>query len=47
MSGGNLIRKIKMECPLCDKIHEIEEMHLKLLIICMMKLRIKRQEIRK
>lgn len=25
MSGGNLIRKIKMECPLCDKIHEIEE----------------------
>lgn len=25
MSGGNLIRKIQMECPLCDKIHEIEE----------------------
>ena len=25
MNGGNLIRNIKMECPLCDKIHEIEE----------------------
>ena len=25
MNGGNLIRKIHMECPLCDKIHEIEE----------------------
>ena len=25
MNGGKLIRKIKMECPLCDKIHEIEE----------------------
>ena len=25
MKAGNLIRKIKMECPLCDKIHEIEE----------------------
>ena len=25
MSGGNLIRKIQIECPLCDKIHEIEE----------------------
>jgi putative zinc finger/helix-turn-helix YgiT family protein len=25
MNGGNLIRKIKMECPLCDKVHEIEE----------------------
>ena len=25
MNGGNLIRKIQMECPLCDKIHEIEE----------------------
>ena len=25
MNGGNLIRKIKMECPLCDKIHEVEE----------------------
>lgn len=25
MNRGNLIRKIKMECPLCDKAHEIEE----------------------
>lgn len=25
MNRGNLIRKIQMECPLCDKIHEIEE----------------------
>lgn len=25
MNGGNLIRKIQMECPLCDKVHEIEE----------------------
>ena len=25
MNGGNLIRKIKMECPLCDKVHEIEK----------------------
>lgn len=25
MNRGNLIRKIKMECPLCDKTHEIEE----------------------
>ena len=25
MNRGNLIRKIKMECPLCDKVHEIEE----------------------
>ncbi len=25
MNGGNLIRKIQMECPLCDNIHEIEE----------------------
>ena len=25
MRGDNLIRKIQMECPLCDKIHEIEE----------------------
>lgn len=25
MNGENLIRKIKMECPLCDKVHEIEE----------------------
>ena len=22
---SNLIRKINMECPLCDRIHEIEE----------------------
>lgn len=27
MNGGNLIRKIKMECPLCDKVHEIEKGH--------------------
>ena len=25
MNGDNLIRKIKMECPLCGKVHEIEE----------------------
>ena len=25
MNGGNLIRKIQMECPLCDNVHEIEE----------------------
>ena len=25
MNGGNLVRKFQMECPLCDKIHEIEE----------------------
>lgn len=25
MNGGNLIRKIRMECPICDRIHEIEE----------------------
>lgn len=25
MNGSNLIRKNQMECPLCDKIHEIEE----------------------
>lgn len=25
MNGSNLIRKIHMECPLCDKIHEIEK----------------------
>ena len=25
MNGGKLIRKIKMECPLCDKVHEIEQ----------------------
>ena len=25
MNGGNLIRKIQMECPLCDKVHEVEE----------------------
>lgn len=25
MRGDNLIRKIRMECPLCDKIHEVEE----------------------
>lgn len=25
MNGSNLIRRIKMECPLCDKVHEIEE----------------------
>ena len=25
MNGVNLIRKIQMECPLCDEIHEIEE----------------------
>ena len=25
MEHGNLIKKIKMECPLCDKVHEIEE----------------------
>ena len=25
MNGVKLIRKIKMECPLCDKIHKIEE----------------------
>lgn len=25
MNGENLIRQIKMECPLCDKVHEIEE----------------------
>lgn len=25
MNGGNPIRKIKMECPICDKLHEIEE----------------------
>lgn len=25
MNRGNLIKKIKMECPLCDKVHEIEE----------------------
>lgn len=25
MNTGNLIRKIQMECPLCDKVHEIEE----------------------
>lgn len=24
MNRGNLIRKIQMECPLCDKVHEIE-----------------------
>lgn len=23
MNGGNPIRKIQMECPLCDKIHKI------------------------
>ena len=25
MNGDNLIRKIKMECPLCGKVHEIQE----------------------
>ena len=25
MNGGKLVRKIQMECPLCDKIHDIEE----------------------
>ena len=25
MNGGNLISKIKMKCPLCDKVHEIEK----------------------
>ena len=25
MSESTLIRKIQMECPICDKIHEIEE----------------------
>lgn len=25
MNRSNLIRKIHMECPLCDKVHEIEE----------------------
>lgn len=25
MKTSNLIRRIRMECPLCDKIHEIEE----------------------
>lgn len=25
MAYGTLIRKIHMSCPLCDRIHEIEE----------------------
>ena len=25
MNTGNLIRKIKIECPLCGKIHDVEE----------------------
>ena len=25
MNRGNLIRRIHMECPICDKVHEIEE----------------------
>ena len=25
MSESTLIRKIQMDCPICDKIHEIEE----------------------
>ena len=25
MKTSSLIRRIRMECPLCDKIHEIEE----------------------
>ena len=25
MGKSTFIRKIRMECPLCDKIHEVEE----------------------
>ena len=25
MDSNHLIRKIQMECPLCDKVHDIEE----------------------
>ena len=25
MENSILIRKIRMECPICDKIHEVEE----------------------
>ena len=25
MNRSNLIRRIHMECPICDKVHEIEE----------------------
>ena len=25
MNGSKLIRRIHMECPICDKVHEIEE----------------------
>ena len=25
MNGGRIIRRIQMECPICDKVHEIEE----------------------
>lgn len=25
MTGGRIIRRIQMECPICDKVHEIEE----------------------
>ena len=25
METGKLIRKVHMDCPLCDKIHEVEE----------------------
>ena len=25
MEAGTLIRKIHMDCPLCDKIHDVEE----------------------
>ena len=25
MNRGKHIRKIRMECPLCDKVHEVEE----------------------
>lgn len=25
MESSTLIRKVHMECPICDKIHEVEE----------------------
>lgn len=25
MEAGTLIRKVQMDCPLCDKTHEVEE----------------------
>lgn len=25
MNTGKIIRKIKIECPFCDKVHDVEE----------------------